>query len=116
MKVKKFAHHSNQECRIGSCFWDCSRLFQLTKHFDVFEIPLMHLSVDYYYNNLTLRELAGHMEAVNNADLSYPIILDEDGVVMDGRHRIIKCLLNDIETIKAVRFYENPEPCRRSQE
>ena len=112
MTVKKFVHHSVQNCKIGNHIWDCSRLFHLTKDFEVFEIPLKHLFVDYTYEHLTLRELAGHMEAVNNADLDYPIILDEDGSIMDGRHRVMKCLINNIETIKAVRFSENPSPCR----
>jgi len=41
-----------------------------------------------------------------------PIILDEDGELMDGRHRIMKALLIGLETVKAVRFDQNPPPCR----
>jgi len=52
-----------------------------------------------------------HMRAVSNADLNYPIILDEDGEILDGRHRIMKALFLGKETIKAVRFEENPRPC-----
>jgi hypothetical protein len=44
--------------------------------------------------------------------LSHPIILDEDGVIMDGRHRVMKALLTEQKTIKVVRFDENPDPCR----
>jgi hypothetical protein len=76
------------------------------------EIPLEHMNVYYLYKDLTLRDMVTHMQAVNNADLSYPIILDEDGEVMDGRHRIMKALLNNEKTIKAVRFDKNPEPCQ----
>lgn len=53
-----------------------------------------------------------HMAAINAADLSYPIILDEDGEIMDGRHRIMKAMLAGEKTIKAVRFDENPSPCK----
>jgi ParB-like chromosome segregation protein Spo0J len=52
-----------------------------------------------------------HMHAVKNADLKYPIILDEDGEIMDGRHRIMKALYLGVESIKAVRFDANPSPC-----
>ncbi|GAG07020.1 unnamed protein product, partial [marine sediment metagenome] len=45
---------------------------------------------------------------VNDADLSCPIILDDEGYVMDGRHRVMKALLLKKETIKAVRFEKNP--------
>jgi ParB-like chromosome segregation protein Spo0J len=52
------------------------------------------------------------MQAVNAADLSKPIILNEDGELLDGRHRIMKALLVGHSTIKAVRFDENPSPCK----
>lgn len=76
------------------------------------EIPLDHLGVWYKYENLTLREMVMHMQAVQAADLSYPIILDEDGDLMDGRHRLMKAMLLGRPTILAVRFDENPPPCR----
>ena len=53
-----------------------------------------------------------HMKAVRDCDLDYPIIMDEDGDVMDGRHRIMKAILEDQKTIKAVRFKRNPDACR----
>ena len=74
------------------------------------EVPLDHLNVYCLYEKVTLREMVTHMEAVNNANLSYPIILDEDGELMDGRHRLMKCMLLGLPTIKAVRFDENPSP------
>jgi hypothetical protein len=53
-----------------------------------------------------------HINAVLSADLKFPIILDEDGEIMDGRHRLMKAMLNGDETIRVVRFDENPSPCR----
>lgn len=75
-------------------------------------IPLDHLNIYNLYEKLTLREMVSHMMAVNDADLSKPIILDEDGELMDGRHRIMKALLLGKKTIKAVRFEKNPYPCQ----
>ena len=49
------------------------------------------------------------------ADLSRPIILDEDGELMDGRHRLMKAMLLGEESVLAVRFDENPSPCRVSE-
>jgi len=74
------------------------------------EIPLDHLSLYYTYEKLTLREMVMHMRAVQAADLSTPIILDEDGELMDGRHRLMKAMLLGVPTVKAVRFDENPDP------
>ncbi len=56
-----------------------SRLFELARSLPVMDVPLDHLNVYYKYKNLTLREMVMHMQAVQDADLSYPIILDEDG-------------------------------------
>jgi hypothetical protein len=50
------------------------------------------------------------MKRIMKADLNYPIILDEDGEIIDGRHRVIKALYLGHKTIKAVRFDTNPEP------
>jgi len=76
------------------------------------EVPLDHLSLYYTYEKLTLREMVMHMKAVNEADLDRPIILDEDGELMDGRHRLMKAMLTGATTIKVVRFDENPMPDR----
>lgn len=76
------------------------------------EIPLNHMNVYHSYEKLTLREMVMHIKAVNAADLETPIILDEDGELMDGRHRLMKAMLLGKETIKAVRFDENPYPCK----
>lgn len=77
------------------------------------DVPLGHLNIYHTYDNLSLREMVTHMRAVHDANLQYPIIMDEDGDIMDGRHRIMKAMLTGQHTIKAVRFDENPSPCRR---
>ena len=55
-------------------------------------------------------ELQRALKNVLEADMSFPIILDEDGWVMDGRHRIAKALLEGHEKIKFVRFDVTPSP------
>lgn len=112
MKIKDWQHPKEQMSQLGKHHWSVSRLFDLTRDFPVMEIPLSHLNVYYTYEKLTLRNMVTHLKAVNDADLNFPIILDEDGEVMDGRHRIMKALLIGAETIKAVKFQDNPAPCR----
>lgn len=116
MKIKNFCHSSEQMAKLGRHHWSVARLFVLAKELPVMTIPLDHLNVYYKYEKLTLREFVGHMKSVNDADLKYPIILDEDGEVMDGRHRIMKAMLENKKTIKAVRFEENPDPCKSTDE
>lgn len=100
----------DQVCTLGKHTWNVARLFELARGLTVMEIPLAHLNVYYYYEKLTLRNMVMHMKAVNAADMDCPIILDEDGDIMDGRHRVMRAMLEGLPTIKAVRFPENPEP------
>lgn len=100
-----------QVASIGRHNWYVTRLIELSKGFPVLSIPLRHLSLYYTYRNQTLREFVMHMHAVEAADLSCPIILDEDGEIMDGRHRVMKALYLEQPTIRAVRFDVNPTPC-----
>ena len=111
LKVKPWVAPGEQMCRIGRHSWSVARLFELSRGLPVMEVPLAHLNVYQTYEKLTLREMVMHMAAVQAADLSMPIILDEDGELMDGRHRIMKAMLKGEPVIRAVRFDENPSPC-----
>ena len=112
MKIPKWHHHNEQECYIGRHTWSVAWLIELSRDLPVMEIPLDHLNIYHKYTEIYTREMVMHIRAVLDADLSHPIILDEDGELMDGRHRIMRALLDGAETIKAVRFDENPSPCR----
>lgn len=112
MKIKAWLPPQEQMCQLGRHHWSIPRLFELARELPVMDIPLDHLQIYYIYDKLTLREMVMHMKAVLDADLSKPIILDEDGELMDGRHRVMKALLLGEASLKAVRFDENPSPCR----
>lgn len=112
MKIVEWIKPDNQMARIGRHNWSVTRLFELSRGLPVMDVVIDHMSTYFKYENLTLRELIGHMKAVDAADLSYPIILDEDGELMDGRHRLMKAIMLGHKTIKAVRFEENPSPCK----
>lgn len=111
MKIKAWCSHNDQTCNLGQYSWRVPMLIQFAQTLPVMDIPLDHLHVYQTYDRLTLREMVMHMKAVHDANLDCPIILDEDGELMDGRHRIMKAMLEGRKTIKAVRFDENPPPC-----
>lgn len=98
----------NQTCKVGKHSWRVAGLITMASKLPVMELPIAGIYIDVLYENINLREMVGHLLLVNKADLEVPIILDEDGALMDGRHRIMKAILDGRETIKAVRFEENP--------
>jgi len=58
----------------------------------------------------TCREVAEHMRRVEEADLSYPVILSADGRLMDGGHRVAKAWLQGRTEVDAVQFDLDPPP------
>ncbi len=51
-----------------------------------------------------------HFKRVVNADLAAPIIIRSDGLVMDGRHRILKAFHDGVKTLPSQKFTIDPEP------
>jgi hypothetical protein len=58
----------------------------------------------------TWRAMIEHLHLIEQADLSFPIILSASGAVMDGMHRVAKAVLEGRETIEAVQFDVDPPP------
>ncbi len=100
----------------GYYAWDIDRLIELSKDFQVKEIKLELIEeIDEIYwfgegNDPTCREIFEHAKLIQKTDLKYPIILSEEGRVMDGMHRVGKAFLKNHDTIKAVQFDKDPKP------
>ena len=96
---------------------DVDRLVALSKDLPRFRIALsaiFELDQPYWFSGgagaATCRAVIEHARSIEEADLSFPIILSWDGRVMDGMHRVGKALLNGQADIEAVRFVRDPEP------
>ena len=101
----------------GLMAWDVFRLIALSKEFEIVEILLSdirELDEEFWYifgeGKPTCRNIIDHANLINNADLSYPIILCSEGGVMDGMHRVCRAVLNGKQTINAVVFSEFIKP------
>lgn len=96
--------------------WDVDRLIALAHNLPVQVVPLdqvVELETNYWFDHgyePIVRAVVDHMRLIDEADLSYAIILDPDGRVMDGMHRVAKALLLGQATITAKRLWALPEP------
>ena len=97
--------------------WDVDHLMALSAALPVKEVALTsirELDTAHWFgadgSATTVRSLVRHMELINHVDLSYPVILGVDGQVMDGMHRVARCLLEGRAVVSAVQFVEQPEP------
>lgn len=78
-----------------------------------YDIPIMALLTDqnpWDDVGTDFMTFLAHAKLVNDADLSYPIILTPSGYIADGRHRLGKAIINGHTTIKAKRLTKMPEP------
>jgi len=96
--------------------WHTERLWELARDLEPFQVEVesfKELDADCWFGSTkspTLREVARHCRRIHEASLEYPIILNDDGRLMDGGHRLCKALLEGRKTVSAVRFEVMPEP------
>lgn len=72
-----------------------------------------NLDVDAWFGEAcapTIRNVVHHMKYIQNANVNKPILLSAEGYVFDGLHRLAKCMLDGISTIRYQQFEANPEP------
>lgn len=104
--------------------WLVSDLWDKAKDLPVTEIPprelpefghLMSMSAASLWwsrsrdtkGEFTMTDMAFHCDLIMSADLSYPIILNPEGGVMDGCHRILKAHILG-EKVRVQQFKEWP--------
>ena len=96
--------------------WDVDNLIAASADLPVREVVLDSIAdvdTDFWFKfgpTPTVRRIIDQVRLIQEADLSYPIILGSDGRVMDGMHRIARAILDGRSTISAVRFIAEPEP------
>jgi hypothetical protein len=95
--------------------WRVTRLWQLADGLPAQPVPLSEFDaiweLDCWFGTVhtpTVGRVLDHLARIQQADLAYPILLSDTGVVMDGLHRLCKARLRGHETIQAVRFSPTP--------
>lgn len=113
IRAQYYFRQSNQ----GLLAWDIRRLVDLACNLPVEQVKLAdiaELDETHWYQHEgdapTCRSLLEHMQLIDEVDLSYPIILDRHGRVMDGMHRVCRAVREGKDSVLAVRFIKNPEP------
>lgn len=90
--------------------WDVDRLIELAESSPIEDVALetiTEIDSDYWYSHgysPTVRSLVDHMRLVQAVDPSYPIVIDPDGRVMDGMHRVARALLDGRQSVPAKRL------------
>jgi ribonuclease HI len=100
--------------------WSTEQLRAAAKDLPVEMAPVSRfdndLDTDYWFGDdgtPTLRKVADHAKRIAEADLSQPIILDPDGGLMDGEHRLARAYLEGRTQVATVRLRTLPDPDRK---
>lgn len=97
--------------------WNVARLIRLSAALPVREVPLgdlKELDEAYWFDTgtaqmPTVRAISQHARLISEVDSRYPIILCAEGRVMDGMHRVARCLIEDRLTVPARQFLQTPD-------
>lgn len=92
--------------------WCVSDLWEAAKDLPILEVPLIGMKTDLcpWDDMGDFLQFCKHAKLSQEADLSYPIILDPHGNIADGRHRFAKAIMEGHRTIKVQRLVEMPTP------
>ena len=104
-------------CNAMLLAWDVRHLIRQSSELPVREVAVAsidELNDDHWYSHgtakPTCRSVIEHFSLMLAADLSFPIILDSQGRVMDGMHRVCKAFMEGRTHLPAVQFQQDLEP------
>ena len=95
--------------------WDVNRLLRLHANVPTQAVALSQIAEiqqAYWFPNThpSTADIVEHMRLVEAADLAYPILMDAEGKLMDGMHRVAKALLAGHSHIHAQLLPQTPAP------
>ena len=98
-------------------FWDVPDVVAAAVGLQVCTISTdrFDLDIDAWFGEAcepTITNVVHHMKHIQDADLTKSIILSTEGHVLDGLHRLAKCLLLGVSEIPVRQFQVTPPPRR----
>ena len=111
LDIEGIAFHESYYSTRGNTY-DAPTLVAFAKHknYKTFDLPLVGIDISHMpFSATTFGQFLYHLKRVNDTSLDYPVILDDEGVICDGWHRVAKAYLEGRPTVKAIRLLEMPD-------
>jgi disulfide oxidoreductase YuzD len=94
--------------------YDVKDIIELSKKNTEFKLPIKGIDISVMpWGKQNIKKLCYHIKRINSASMDYPIILDNEGYICDGWHRLVKAIINGDEYIRAIRLTVMPEPMNK---
>ncbi len=114
IKLKTADDWHEDQCYVcGSDAWLVQNIWEAAKDLPTYEVPLVGMCLDIAPWGGSLNsflDFLSHVRLINDAEMRYPIILDPDGNIADGRHRLAKAIVTGRTTVKIKRLPFMPDP------
>ena len=111
IKIKK-TQFSESEYQRRGLSWSAPKLYEYVKEQEYEQFSLDLRSVDIGINVWdikTVKDFIFDYNRVVNCDSSIPILLDDEGFICDGWHRLVKAITLGNTHIQAIRIEEMPQ-------
>lgn len=94
----------------GERVWSVTNLIARAKDLAPFDLPLaaIYSGTQVWTPTGSAYGIAFHVRRALDVNIDYPVILCQEGFIMDGWHRVLRALIDGKSTIKAVRFDVTP--------
>ena len=101
---------ADNTCSSDGKVWTVTNLIARAKDLEPFDLPLaaIYSGTEVWTPVGSAYGIAHHVRRAVDVNTEYPIILCQQGFIMDGWHRVLRALIDGKTTIKAVRFVETP--------
>ena len=91
--------------------WNVLKLIEHSKQFKPFNMPLAGIDLSRMPWEIdNINTFVYHVKRVEKTEMIHPIILDDEGIIADGWHRVAKAILKGKTYIKAIRLESMPNP------
>lgn len=109
VKISSFSVSENRYCTKGGTY-RVKDLIKLACKLKPFDLPLQGIDISVRpWGDVNMKSFCYHVRRINDADMTHPIILDDEGFICDGWHRVAKAIIEGQATIKAVRLDVMPD-------
>ncbi len=93
--------------------WCALKLIEHSKKYKPFKLPLIGIDLTRLpWDVDNISTFIHHAKRIKKTSLKHPIILDDEGMITDGWHRVAKAILKGETHIKAIRLETMPTPDR----
>lgn len=109
---KPWEFNETQTITVRNRQYNVHEAIRLAADIPVREMDIADLNIQYPAScDNTLRSFVEHTIAVEQADTSYPVLMNENGYIIDGLHRLARLLVTGEKTIRFQRFESDPKSC-----